>query len=185
MYWYKNLSRREFVRIAATAMAASGMASCSRLKTPWRFLRTEEARTLAAMCEQLIPSDEYPGAAWAGVVNFIDIQLCGAYRRLREAYREGIANIERVCDAQYRKGFAEIVDAAQVSFLKSLEAGELKNSDWSASKQESFFEMVRAHTMQAFYGDPRHGGNRERVSWKMVGLSYPPVRGQQRYKDGA
>jgi gluconate 2-dehydrogenase gamma chain len=40
---------------------------------------------------------------------------------------------------------------------------------------------VRAHTMQGFYGDPRHGGNRDRASWKMVGLSYPPIRGQEKY----
>ena len=34
--------------------------------------------------------------------------------------------------------------------------------------------------MQGFYGDPRHGGNRDRVSWKMVGLPYPPLRGRLR-----
>jgi gluconate 2-dehydrogenase gamma chain len=33
--------------------------------------------------------------------------------------------------------------------------------------------------MQGFYGDPRHGGNREGVSWKMLGLPYPPIRGRQ------
>jgi gluconate 2-dehydrogenase gamma chain len=35
--------------------------------------------------------------------------------------------------------------------------------------------------MQGFYGDPRHGGNRDRVSWKMLGVPYPPVRGRLRY----
>jgi gluconate 2-dehydrogenase gamma chain len=35
--------------------------------------------------------------------------------------------------------------------------------------------------MQGFYGDPRHGGNREGVSWKMLGLPYPPIRGRLRY----
>jgi hypothetical protein len=32
--------------------------------------------------------------------------------------------------------------------------------------------------MQGFYGDPRHGGNLNRVSWKMLRLPYPPVRGR-------
>ena len=41
-----------------------------------------------------------------------------------------------------------------------------------------FFDLLVAHTMQGFYGDPRHGGNRERVSWKMLGVASPPVRGR-------
>ena len=179
--WYRGLSRREFVRIATTAMVASGMVSCSRLKTPWRFLTAEEARTLAAICDQLIPPDEYAGAAWAGVVNFMDIQLCGAYRRLRDSYREGIASFERDCRERYGKSFAEITSAVQVEFLHAVEKGELHQPEWTATAQTRFFELVRSHTMQGFYGDPRHGGNRDRVSWKMVGLSYPPIRGQQKY----
>lgn len=167
--------------MAATAMVASGAASCSRLNAPWRFLRTEEARTLAAICEQLIPADENPGAAWAGVVNYIDLQLCGPYRHWREAYREGIAELESACRKHYQRAFAEMDGALQVSLLKSLEKGELGERQWTAPAQKSFFELVRAHTMQGFYGDPRHGGNRDRVSWKMVGLSYPPIRGQERH----
>ena len=41
--------------------------SCSKPEVPWRFLRVGEARTLAAMCEQLIPTDETPGAAGPGL----------------------------------------------------------------------------------------------------------------------
>jgi gluconate 2-dehydrogenase gamma chain len=35
--------------------------------------------------------------------------------------------------------------------------------------------------MQGFYGSPRHGGNRNYVSYKMLGLEYPVVMGQNRY----
>jgi gluconate 2-dehydrogenase gamma chain len=35
--------------------------------------------------------------------------------------------------------------------------------------------------MQGFYGDPRHGGNRAGVGWKVVGLRYPPIRGRLKY----
>jgi gluconate 2-dehydrogenase gamma chain len=41
--------------------------------------------------------------------------------------------------------------------------------------------MLVSHTMEGFYGDPRHGGNRDRVSWKMLKLPYPPVRGRLHY----
>ena len=44
-----------------------------------------------------------------------------------------------------------------------------------------FFELVRSHTMQGYYGTPRHGGNRDAVSWRMLGLDEPPLRGRAQY----
>ena len=32
--------------------------------------------------------------------------------------------------------------------------------------------------MMGFYGDPRHGGNRNRVAWTMIGMPDPPIRGR-------
>ena len=48
-------------------------------------------------------------------------------------------------------------------------------------KAKPFFDLVVAHTMQGFYGDPRHGGNRDAASWTMLGLAFPPVRGRAHY----
>ena len=50
-----------------------------------------------------------------------------------------------------------------------------------ADSSSEFFAYVVDHTMQGYYGDPRHGGNREGASWKMLGLPYPPIRGRLRY----
>jgi gluconate 2-dehydrogenase gamma chain len=36
--------------------------------------------------------------------------------------------------------------------------------------------------MQGFYGSPRHGGNRGFVSFRMIGIDYPRIVGQNRYK---
>ena len=35
--------------------------------------------------------------------------------------------------------------------------------------------------MQGFYGSPRHGGNKDYVSYRMLGLEYPDIIGQNRY----
>jgi gluconate 2-dehydrogenase gamma chain len=45
----------------------------------------------------------------------------------------------------------------------------------------SFFEMVRDHTLEGYYGSPRHGGNRDELSWKMLGLGDPPLLGRAQY----
>ena len=179
--WYKDLSRREFIQLATAAAAASGSVCCAGSRNPWRFLRTREARTLAAICDQLIPPDQDPGADWAQVVNFIDIQLCGPFRELRTLYRDGLACVDETARAQFGKAFAEEEGEHQINLVLALEKGTAPKNIWKALDPRAFFETVLAHTMQGFYGDPRHGGNRAHSSWEMIGLSYPPVRGRLKY----
>jgi gluconate 2-dehydrogenase gamma chain len=179
--WHKNLSRREFIQLAAAAAAASGTASCSRSRSPWRFLRADEARTLAAICDQLIPPDRDPGADWAQVVNFVDVQLCGPLHNLQTLYRNGIAGIDETSRSSFGNSFARLSSDHQVVVLTALEKGNAPKQIWKTTAPDAFFEAVLAHTMQGFYGDPRHGGNRAHASWKMVGLTYPPVRGRLKY----
>jgi gluconate 2-dehydrogenase gamma chain len=68
---------------------------------------------------------------------------------------------------RFGKPFVELSSPRQIEVLR-----DVKRSD------AEFFGLIRTHTMQGFYGDPRHGGNRGAVSWKMLGLPSPPVRGR-------
>ncbi len=179
MAWYRDLSRRDFIKLAAAAAAATGASSCTWSRSPWRFLRIEEARTLAAVCDRLIPPDTDPGAEWARVVNFMDLQLCGPYRSLRNVYRAGISCLERTGYARFGKPFTELSAAQQDALLSALERGEAPSGIWKTVAPGEFFEVVLNHTMQGFYGDPRHGGNRSRASWRMLRFPYPPIRGRQ------
>jgi len=148
------------------------IAACARRGNSWRFLTAGEARTLEAVCAQIIPEDQDPGAVQAGVVRFMDIQLTRFYKPLQKIYRRGIAQLNQASVDFAGKPFADLPAAQQLAVLHHIETNtELK----------PFFDLLVAHTMQGFYGDPRHGGNRERVSWKMVGLPYPPLRGRLRY----
>ncbi len=185
MGWYKGLSRREFIKTAAAAAVVAGGTACSSNRSPWRFLRVEEARTLAAVCDCIIPADADPGAEWAQAVNYIDIQLCGYFRQFRNPYRDGIKSLESTARQQYGKTFSDLVTGEQTAILAHFEKGSAPKEVLSTEEQKAFFELVLAHTMQGYYGDPRHGGNRDRVSWKMVGLSYPQVRGRFRPNAGA
>lgn len=160
------------------AAAASGVA-CGRKGTPWRFFTVDEARALAAISDQIIPHDQDPGASWAGVVNFIDRQLCGAYKNLQATYRRGLAAVDQSSRELYGKPFADLGSEQQLIVLRQVEQGKAPGAIWKKVSSSEFFAYVIDHTMQGFYGDPRHGGNREGVSWKMLGLSYPPIRGRQ------
>jgi gluconate 2-dehydrogenase gamma chain len=177
-----KLNRRRFLQAAFAAAAASGAAvGCSRPSSPWRFLTVGEARTIAAACDQIIPPDEQPGAAWAGVVNYIDRQLCGPYKRLQESYRQGIAAMNKSSRLLCGSDFAVLSQTKQVELLTAMEKGEAPPQAWQQVSSRDFFGLLVDHTMQGFYGDPRHGGNRAGVGWKIVGLTYPPLRGRLKY----
>jgi len=176
-----KITRRKFMQLAATAAAAGPIVSCAGLRSPWRFLTEAEARTLGALCERLIPADQDPGAAWAGVVNFLDLQLAGPYNKLRATYRQGLAGADQTSQVLFGRRFVELPPAQQDEVLRALEKGRAAGDAWKRLSSEQFFDLLVTHTMQGFYGDPRHGGNREGVSWKMVGLPYPPIRGRLHY----
>jgi gluconate 2-dehydrogenase gamma chain len=166
-----SLRRRRFLRIAGTATACGALVSCGRESSPWRFLTAAEGRTLEAIGEQIIPTDQTPGAAWAGVVNFIDRQLMGPYRRQQAAYRSGLREIDEASVIKFGKDFIALDGQMQTAVLGTLTGGAKR-----------FFATAIAHTMQGYYGDPRHGGNRDAVSWRMLGVPVIPIRGRNRYE---
>ncbi len=177
-----RLSRRKFLQAAMVAAAAAGSGvGCAAGRNPWRFLSLDEARTLAAICDQIIPPDEHPGAAWAGVVNYIDRQLCGPLRHLRDSYRQGITAVDKSSRLLYGANFADLAETKQVELLNLMEQGRAPREAWKQNSSAEFFALLVDQTMQGFYGDPRHGGNREGASWKMLGMPYPPIRGRLHY----
>jgi gluconate 2-dehydrogenase gamma chain len=176
-----KLNRRSFLQAALAAAAASGAGvACGRNRTPWRFLTVDEARALAAIVDQIIPPDQNPGAAWAGVVNYIDRQLCGPFQNLQNIYRHGLAGVDESSRFVYGRLFADLDSNQQVDLMHRLESGHAPGTIWQQFSSSEFFSYVVDHTMQGYYGDPRHGGNREGVSWQMLALPYPPIRGRQK-----
>ena len=170
-----QVKRRRFLKAGIAATAGGSLLSCGRTggRPHWRFFTAAEARTVDAICAEIIPADAFPGASEAGVVRFIDLQLTRRYKRHRDAYRKGLADLEA---ASLRRGkpFAELAPEQKLEVLTEIE-----------EKSAEFFALIRAHTMQGYYGDPRHGGNRDEVSWKMLGLPSPPVRGRVPYEKKA
>ena len=168
-----SVKRRRFLEVGIAATAAGSLVSCGRTGGGpyWRFFTAAEARTVDAIAERIIPADTDPGASQAGVVNFIDLQLTKRYRKHRDAYRKGIAAVDAAGSRRFSKPFAELTAEQKTEVLTEIE-----------EKDGAFFALIRAHTMQGYYGDPRHGGNRDEVSWKMLGLPTPPVRGRVPYE---
>ena len=146
----------------------------------YRFFTDAEAALLVEVCEQLIPGDDAPGARQTGAINYIDRQLVGVFKRHRQTYRRGLAAFDRMCRKEFGGPFESLDTERKIEVLQATEAGRVPGKPWGDPAPQAFFNLVLAHTMQSFYGSPRHGGNRDYASYRMLGLDYPPVVGRNR-----
>ncbi len=179
----RRYPRRAFIKTAGVAAGGAALfPGCTRPLRQWRFFTDAEADTVAAISEQIIPADRDPGAIAAGVPVFIDRQLTGPYRRFQVAYRSGLAGIDETSREMFGKAFHLLGWDNQSAVLRTLESGKAAGPAWQEQSSRAFFDMVREHSLQGFYGSPRHGGNRNYASYRMLKLDYPQIIGQNRYR---
>ncbi|HOC17738.1 MAG TPA: gluconate 2-dehydrogenase subunit 3 family protein [Vicinamibacterales bacterium] len=172
------LSRRQFILVSALSAAASAFwSACARFQ-PAPAFTPEERRLVEALADQVIPPDDVPGGKDAGVAEFIDRQLRGPYRRHRQAYRSGLVKIDETSRRTAGAPFAELAFDRQTALLQALEADRVPEGIWAPGEAREFFRLVADHCLQGYYGSPRHGGNRNFASWKMLGLDTPQVLGR-------
>lgn len=173
-----HVSRRRFIVVSALSTAAASLwSACTRFQ-PSTALTPEEVRIVEALADQIVPPDGAPGGKDAGVAEFIDRQLRGPYRRHREAYRTGLARIDETSRRVEREPFAALPFDRQTALLEAIEADRVPGGIWEPNEASRFFRLVTDHCLQGFYGSPRHGGNRNYASWKMLGLDNPQIVGR-------
>ena len=118
------------------------------------FFTPEEAQQMEAVCEQIIPSDDGPGAREAGAIYFIDYALSETEPHLQPIFRSGLKELAAACAPGK---FNELGTSQQIVVLNKLE-------------QTDFFARARQYTILGFLGDPARHGNRDQVGWKYIGF---------------
>lgn len=162
----KPITRRKFVGVAAGATVLS--VGCGSRPSAREFLTDAELRTLGALCDLIVPADEAPSGSAAGTVVYISRQIVRKFKLHQQTYREGLRTLDKLAGGD----FAGAAPKRQESAFRKME----KNP-----KLRPFADLVIAHTLQGYYGSPRHGGNRDYASWRMLDLPVTPVRGRQHY----
>jgi gluconate 2-dehydrogenase gamma chain len=178
-------NRRNFIKVGGALSGTLLLASCGKkVHSKYRSFTDAEALTVIALSEQIVPADEDPGATDAGVIHFIDRQLGerGFYTKELSHYQKGVASLNACCAKLHGARFEALDFDAQYALLKKVEMGKAGDKAWKLADQKKFFKMILTHTMQGFYGSPRHGGNKNYVSYTMMGIEYPLVIGQNRYQ---
>jgi len=167
-----------FQRAAETAAAGRRAIDPSREApgAPMINLTARETEILSAMVDRLIPSDDLgPGALEAGALQYIDRVLGEAESDSIDAYRAGIVALDRYCRESRGAPFIELLDGDRDSVLSEVETevsgGAAAGFEGSST---AFFDMVKSHTWQGVFGDPRYGGNADFIGWDLI--RYPGVR---------
>jgi gluconate 2-dehydrogenase gamma chain len=159
----------------------------------WRYFTPQEAVTVEAIVVRLLPADQLsPGGKDCGCAVFIDRQLAGPYGSFdgyylagpfqkgtkqqgpqssetpTQSYRRALAALDNACRAKYSgKVFAELTDDQKDEAIKGLEDGSLK---LEGTDGQEFFKLILKNTQNGFLADPIYGGNKDAVSWKMIGF---------------
>jgi len=177
-------NRREFIKTAGLLYGSLLLlpgCTTSTNQEKYIVLKEKEADCLVALCERIIPADDYPGATDAGVIHFIDKQLRLRFPEEKELFRKGIESLQSWCRAKYNSNFEKLSTELQISTLQMMEKNEMPQDGWTVPPAK-FFNKLIARTMQGFYGSPRHGGNKDYMSFRMLKLDYPTLIGQNRYR---
>jgi gluconate 2-dehydrogenase gamma chain len=154
------------------ATAALQQSSNAVIASAPETLTAAESETLTAITARLIPSDgSGPGAIEAHAAQYIDRALGGALASVREAYRSGLAAIDRYAQSAKGSAFARLSATDQDVVLHDVERNVASGFTGDAS---AFFNLVLAHTIQGTFCDPHYGGNANFVGWDLIG--YPGVR---------
>ena len=134
-------------------------------------LNQEEIRVATAIFERMFPADDCPGATEIGVVAYLDNALAGAYVEHLETYRLGLAAVDRVSLREYGAKFADCSVEEQDAVLGQLESGSVLRG--VETTPGGFFELLRTHLQEGLFCDPIHGGNRDKLGWRV--LAHPGV----------
>jgi Gluconate 2-dehydrogenase subunit 3 len=162
-----TVGRRRFVQGAALGALAFTVGGVEKLLTPrearaqdvpLRTLRPEEAETLEALGEMLVP-----GARQAGIVHFVDQQLSvPPEEALLEArilnvrppylnfYRAALAAIEGASTALNGKRFAALGPFGQYDFVDRMRQN--KHDGWQGPPGSFIYLVTRSDAVDVVYG---------------------------------
>lgn len=170
------------------------------LSSTYQTLGPAEAAFVEQLVNILCPEDELtPNGTRCGLARFIDRQLAGAFGRGERLYlrgpwrpgrpeygyqmpmtpeqyfRAGIAAADELCAQRHGRQFAALeagrADAFLTEIANGLDHPRLALGPW-------FNDLVYPLFLQACFADPSHGGNIDKVFWRMIGYpGLPAVNG--------
>ncbi len=147
------------------------------------FLNTEEVTQLDRIMDRLLPEDpirQIPGALRAGASQYVSLLLAktvATYVEIpdwQKLYRSSLQLLNNWSIATYSTPLALLDEMKIDDLIRGLEAGNLINVALSPSQQQILFKTFLRHMQQGCFGDPRWGGNKDKIMWRAMGYLQQP-----------
>ena len=133
-------------------------------------LTAARSRTLAAVAQRVLPSDDGPGAAETGAAGCCERALQHpCFRGLRPHLERVLDGLDARAERLHGKEFAACAPGEQDEALRALE------SDPNPFLRFVFRWLVEL-SVEGFLCDPVHGGNRDFLGWAAVGARAEDLR---------
>jgi hypothetical protein len=116
-------------------------------------------RQLQAVIDLIIPSDDDPGALDLGTDTFVLHMLDSDAAILRPKVETGLAALDQASQSRFDGGFDTLSPAQRLTLLQDCET-------------QPWFVGLSELVAEGFYADPANGGNREALSWTMIGYQH-------------
>ncbi|HQZ03053.1 MAG TPA: gluconate 2-dehydrogenase subunit 3 family protein [Thauera sp.] len=174
----ENATRRDFVKTLGICLVAVGIPrpltalAAARAHGQVSFDATEW-RCVEAICADIIPADQDPGATEGNCTNFIDKALSAEDSLALPLYRDALAAIDGLCLKAHGRVFADLAAPDRAHVLNEMAQGTLAGWTETLARPQDFFATVRFHTLLGFISDPKYGGNDNYVGWKLMGFPGP------------
>src|SRR5258708_7471524 len=140
------------ILIDAASQATSHAAHMQARETPsvpyvLKYFSKQQAQTLDALCEVMIPADDHsPGAKAAKVSQYID-EIVSSAADTRKLWVAGLAAIDRMARDQYAHAYAQCTADQQEALMEKISRSE----DQPAALEEKFFVALKAATIDGYY----------------------------------
>ncbi len=165
-------SRRQFLIQSMTGVSAAWLAAswpqiAEAAESSWgqsdgnwsqfAFFTPAQGADVEAMAAQIFPTTDTPGAKEAQAIVFIDTALVTFAKAQQEAVTAGLSDLQKRVTAMGAGSFAALDEAQQIAMLTSIQT-------------TPFFRAIRDLTIMGVFAAPQHGGNFNKVGWKLIGF---------------
>lgn len=154
---------------------------------PLRFFTAEEAATLQAVADRIVPQEDRAAGERIPIVPWIDQKLArdehDGFRdeRLppqREMWCQALAGLDQAAEALHGASFAKLGRSERDALVNRLAGGEMPAEIWATLPAKLFFKQLLQLVVRTYYAHP--------TAWSEVGYNGPSaIRGHVRiWADG-
>jgi hypothetical protein len=113
-----------------------------------KYFSAEQAQTVDALAEVIIPADDHsPGAKAARVHEYIDEVVSSSPDAVKKLWADGLAAMDRMARDAYGQEYARTTGAQQSALMEKIS----RNEERPSTLEEKFFGVLKAATIDGYY----------------------------------